>query len=292
MATLRDIKRKIAAVKKTQQITRAMNMVAAAKLRTAQMRIENFRPYAAKFAELIADLAGRIEPDIHPYLLQPEETRKVSLAAFSSDRGLCGSFNTNIIAGVERTMRNWTNRGLETQLTLVGRKVHDYYRRRQVQVKQSYRDVMNAYAYADAVRIAQRLSNAFLLGEVEEVWIFYTRFESISRLVPTLVKLLPISPAKEEEKEGGAGAGEYLCEPSAEAIMIDLLPRSFNIQIYNAMLETSASEQAARMIAMDNATGNCEEMINSLTMAYNKARQASITMELLDIIGGAEALKS
>jgi F-type H+-transporting ATPase subunit gamma len=292
MATLRDIKRKISAVRKTQQITRAMNMVAAAKLRTAQMRIENFRPYAAKFAELIADLAGRTEPDIHPYLLQPEETRRVGLAAFSSDRGLCGSFNTNIISGVERTVRGWANRGLETQLTLVGRKAHDYFRRRQVQVRQSYRDVMNAYDYADAVRIARQLSETFLLGEVDEVWIFYTRFESISRLVPTLVKLLPISPAQEEEQAGGAGAGEYLCEPSAEAIMVDLLPRSFTVQIYNAMLETSTSEQAARMVAMNNATGNCKDMIDSLTMAYNKARQASITMELLDIIGGAEALKS
>jgi len=291
MATLKDIQRKISAVKKTQQITRAMNMVATAKLRTAQIRIENFRPYAAKFAELISDLAAGIEPDIHPYLIQPEETRTVALAAFSSDRGLCGSFNTNIISGVDRTVRGWQGQGLECQVTLVGRKAHDYFRRRQFPVKQSYRDIMNAYEYADAVRIAHQLSDAFLLGEVDEVWIFYTRFESVSRLVPTLVKLLPVSPA-EQEDTGQAEAGEYLCEPSAEAIMIDLLPRSFNIQIYNAMLETSASEQAARMIAMDNATTNCKDMIDSLTMAYNKARQAAITMELLDIIGGAEALKS
>ena len=292
MATLRDIQRQIAAVKKTEQITRAMNMVAAARLRIAQQRIEGFRPYAEKYAEVIANLASKIEPDIHPFLIQPEEVKTIGLAAFSSDRGLCGSFNTNVISGVEKTVAEWRRRDAATKLTLVGRKAHDYFRRRSFEVHKSYTNVMNAYEYSDAIAISQQLSDAFLLGEVDEVWIFYTRFFSVSQLVPTLVKLLPISPPEEEEAQEGPEAGEYLCEPSADAIMIDLLPRSFTIQIYNAMLETSASEFAARMVAMDNATKNCEDMVTDLTMAYNKARQSAITMELLDIIGGAEALKA
>ncbi|MBW2090616.1 MAG: ATP synthase F1 subunit gamma [Deltaproteobacteria bacterium] len=292
MATLRDIQRKIAAVKKTEQITRAMNMVAAAKLRTAQVRIENFRPYASKFADLISKLAEGIEGGIHPFLVQPEDLRKVELLAFSSDRGLCGSFNTNIIAGVERVLQERQGQDVEVSMTLVGRKINDYFRRRPVNIRASYPDVMNSYDYSTAVQIAQGVSDAFLTGEVHEVWIFYTRFISMARLSPTLVKLLPVSPRMEEESDDAGQALEYLCEPSAEAIMIDLLPKSFIIQVYNAMLETSASEHAARMMAMDNAANNCKDMIDDLTMAFNKARQAAITAELLDIVGGAEALKA
>ncbi|MBW2060783.1 MAG: ATP synthase F1 subunit gamma [Deltaproteobacteria bacterium] len=291
MATLKDIQRKISAVKKTEQITRAMNMVAAARLRTAQIRIVNFRPYAAKFAELMANLAAGIEPEVHPYLIQPEEVKKVELAAFSSDRGLCGSFNTNIIAGIERVLQERQSEGIEVSLTLVGRKINDYFRRRSVHIRASHPEVMNSYDYSTALQIARDVSDNFLLGEVDEVWIYYTRFINMTQQVLTLVKLLPVSPAEEEEAGAAAEVGEYLCEPSAEAILVDLLPRSFIIQFYNAMLETSASEHAARMMAMDNATNNCKEIIEDLTMVYNKARQAEITAELMDIIGGAEALK-
>ncbi|MBW1709145.1 MAG: ATP synthase F1 subunit gamma [Deltaproteobacteria bacterium] len=292
MATLKDIQRKIAAVKKTQQITRAMNMVAAAKLRTAQGRIENFRPYASKFADLIAKLAVGIETGIHPFLMQPDEVKKIELVAFSSDRGLCGSFNNNIISGVERVSGDYRDQDVDVSMTLVGRKVCDYFHRRPVKIRASYPEVMNSYDYSTAVQIAQGVSDAFLMGEVHEVWIYYTRFGSVSQLIPTLVKLLPISPPQEEEVGDESDALEYLCEPSAEAILVDLLPKSFIIQFYNAMLETSASENAARMVAMDNATNNCKDMVDDLTMVYNKARQAAITMELMDIVGGAEALKA
>ncbi|MFH1139434.1 MAG: ATP synthase F1 subunit gamma [Pseudomonadota bacterium] len=290
MATLKDIKRKIGAVKKTQQITRAMNMVAAARLRGAQTRTENFRPYAAKFAEVMSSLASRIEPDIHPFLVQPETVGKVEVLAFSSDRGLCGSFNMNTINAVEKLERKKTGENIEVTLTLVGRKLRDYFRRRPVTIRKAYTDAMSSFDYSVAAQIAKDAMNIFLDGEVQEVWMYYTRFVSVATQTPTLVKLLPFSPA-ESAGEAVSAAAEYLCEPSEDSIMLDLLPKSVTIQVYNAMLETSTSEHAARMRAMDNATKNCKELITNLTLAYNKARQAAVTAELLDIVGGAEALK-
>ncbi len=290
MAALKDIKRKISAVKQTQKITRAMNMVAASKLRGAQSRMENFRPYAAKFAEVMESLASRIEPDIHPLLIQPEEVRKIEVLAFSSDRGLCGSFNTNAINAVERLIKAKTNEGVDVALTLVGRKLRDYFRRRDVNIRKAHISTMTSFDYQVAAGIAREAMDVFMEGEVQEVWLYYTRFESVGRQVATAVKLLPISPAQQDEAEA-AGGMEYLCEPSIEGIMVDLLPKSVTIQVYNAMLETSTSEHAARMSAMDNATKNCKEMIQDLTLVYNKARQSAITAELLDIVGGAEALK-
>lgn len=292
MAALKDIKRKISAVKQTQKITRAMNMVAAARLRGAQARMENFRPYAAKFAEVMGSLASRIEPDIHPLLVQPETVSKIEVLAFSSDRGLCGSFNANAINAVEKLLRQKAADGVDVSLTLVGRKLRDYFRRRQVQVRKSYPNTMTSFDYSVAAGIAREAMDAFMEGEAQEVWLYYTRFESMARQRVTAVKLLPITPAVAEEQPEGAAAMEYLCEPSVEGIMMDLLPKSVAIQVYNAMLETSTSEHAARMAAMDNATKNCKEMITDLTLAYNKARQAAITAELLDIVGGAEALKT
>ncbi len=292
MATLQDIERKITAVRKTQQITKAMNMVTTSRLRKAQQRIENFRPYAEKFADVMSNLAARTESEIHPYLRQPEEVSRVELLVLSSDRGLCGSFNSNIIRATERFIREKTAEDVEVSLTLVGKKVGDYYKRRPVNIKTSYPSVMESFDYSVAAQIAQGVSDVYLDEEAQEVWCLYTKFINVGRQELTMVKLLPISPGQEEDELPDSGVGEYLYEPSVEAIMIDLLPRSFNIQVFNAMLETSASEHAARMMAMDNATNNCKDMIDDLTMVYNKARQTAITMELLDIVGGAEALKA
>jgi F-type H+-transporting ATPase subunit gamma len=290
MAALKDIKRKIGAVKKTQQITRAMNMVAAAKLRGAQTRMENFRPFAAKYAEVMSSLASRIEGDIHPFLVQPETVKKVEVIAFSSDRGLCGSFNMNAINAVERSVKARTAEGQEVSLTLVGRKLRDYFRRRDVNLRKAYTSAMSSFDYTVAAGIAREAMDLFLEGEVQEVWLYYTRFESMGRQVASQFKLLPLTPAADAEEQ--VGGLEYLVEPSVEGIMVELLPKSITIQVYNAMLETSTSEHAARMQAMDNATKNCKEMIQHLTLAYNKARQSAVTAELLDIVGGAEALKS
>ncbi len=290
MATLKDIQRKIGAVKKTQQITRAMNMVAASKLRGAQTRMENFRPYASKYADLMSNLAQRIEPDIHPFLVQPEEVNRIELVAFSSDRGLCGSFNSNMIIAVDKFIDQKKTEGVETSLTLVSRRMRDYFRRRPVNVRVAYTDAMTAFDYFFAAQLAGELMDLYLEGEVQEVWVYYTHFYSMGSQKPKLVKLLPFT-SEVEDDESGDGL-EYLCEPSIGGIMLELLPKSVTIQVYNAMLETSTSEHAARMTAMDNATKNCKEMIQDLTLAFNKARQAAITMELIDIVGGAEALKS
>jgi len=298
MAALKDIKRKIGAVKKTQQITRAMNMVAAARLRGAQTRMENFRPYAAKYAEVMNGLADRIEQrDIHPFLIQPAEVKTVAVIAFSSDRGLCGSFNMNTISAVERFVKQKSQEGVEVLLTLVGRKLRDYFRRRKVNIEKSYTDLMSAFDYYAASDLAREAMNGFITGKFQEVYLFYTRFESMARQNVTQLKLLPIAPPAEEAddettSQPAAPTREYLFEPSVEGIMMELLPRSVIIQVYNAMLETSTSEHAARMAAMDNATKNCKDMITDLTLAYNKARQSAITAELMDIVGGAEALRS
>lgn len=292
MASLKDIQRKIGAVKKTQQITRAMNMVAAAKLRVAQSRMENFRPYAAKYADLMSNLAQRIEPDIHPFLVQPEEVNRIELAAFSSDRGLCGSFNSNMITAVEKFANQKKAEGVEVSLTLVSRRMRDYFRRREINMRTVYTTAMTSFDYFFASQLAGELMDLYLEGEVQEVWIYYTHFYSMANQKPRLVKLLPFSSEEEGEEEAPGDGLEYLCEPSVEGIMLELLPKSVAIQVYNAMLETSTSEHAARMTAMDNATKNCKEMIQDLTLAFNKARQAAITLELMDIVGGAEALKS
>ena len=293
MAALKDIKLKISAVKKTQQITRAMNMVAAARLRGAQTKTENFRPYAAKFDEVMGSLAARVEGEIHPFLVQPESVEKIELLAFSSDRGLCGSFNMNTINRVEKFALQKKSEQVQTTMTLVGRKLRDYFRRRDFNIRKSYTDTMSSFDYTSAAQIAREMMDLFLEGEVQEVWMYYTTFVSMGKQEVTLKRLLPIAPA--EDAGGGTedvGGMEYLCEPDVASIMIDLLPKSVTIQVYNAMLETSTSEHAARMQAMDNATKNCKEMITDLTLVYNKARQYAVTAELLDIVGGAEALKA
>ncbi|MFZ5586788.1 MAG: ATP synthase F1 subunit gamma [Thermodesulfobacteriota bacterium] len=294
MAALRDIKNKISAVKKTRQITRAMNMVAAAKLRGVQEKAERFKPYAAKFSEVLSSLSAGIDPEIHPLLTQPEKVERVALILLTADRGLCGSFNMNLINKAERFIKEQQQAGREVQFYTVGRKGRDYFRRRKTTIAQELTGVMNAVDFDLAVQVARLGLNAFLSGEVQEVYVIYSRFASMAAFIPTPEKLLPISPAAEAEGEGDelvAKGPEYLTEPSAEEILVDLLPRFLNVRMYNALLQTATSEQAARMAAMDNATKNCKEMINNLTLLYNKARQSAITAELMDIVGGAEALK-
>ncbi len=291
MATLRDILHKIGAVKKTKQITKAMNMVAAAKLRTTQGKLESFEPYALKFAEVLGNLAGRIEPDIHPLLVRKEKVSKLELLHFSADRGLCGSFNAHAITTAERWMKEKKSAGLGCSLTLVGKKGKDYFSRRDYAVTKFYTHIYGTIDIAFVNQMAREFIDRFLADKVDEVYMQYTRFIGMAKQEPTLVKLLPIEPPGERVTEGGAGATEYLYEPSAEGLLIELLPKHISVQIYNAFLQNETSEHAARMAAMDNASKNCNELVDSLTLVYNKARQAAITAELMDIVGGAEALK-
>jgi F-type H+-transporting ATPase subunit gamma len=291
MATLSDIQRKIGAVKKTRQITKAMNMVAAAKLRGAQMKMESFEPYATKFAEVLGNLASRIESDIHPLLVKKEKVSRVELLHFTGDKGLCGSFNANLIHRAEKWIKDESANGVDIGLTTVGKRGRDYFKKREYDLIDSH---INAYAGVDISFVNQMsrgMIDRYLADEVDGVYMIYSRFVSMAKQEPTLVKLIPIEPPVAEEEEASGAQAEYLCEPDPEGLVIELLPKHINVQIYNAFLQNETSEHAARMAAMDNASRNCDDLVESLTLAYNKARQAAVTAELMDIVGGAAALK-
>ncbi len=291
MATLRDILRKIEAVKKTRQITRAMNMVAAARLRGAQARMEGFDPYAAKFAEVLGNLASRIEPDIHPLLIKKDGLSRVALLQFTGDRGLCGSFNTNLINMAEKWINDQKGKGISCSLTTVGKKGRDYFSKRDFDVIDSYINVYGSIDMSFIDQMTKVFIDRYMADEVDEVYMIYARFVSMAKQEPTLVKLIPIEPPKSKEEQSVSGFAEYLCEPDPEGLLVELLPKNISVQIYNAFLQNETSENAARMAAMDNASKNCNELVENLTLVYNKARQAAITAELMDIVGGAEALK-
>jgi F-type H+-transporting ATPase subunit gamma len=285
MAALRDIRTKIGAVKKTRQITRAMNMVASARLRGAQARMEGFRPYAANYSGVMRSVAKRVEPDAHPLLIK-RGVKRVSLLLMTADRGLCGSFNTNLIALAGKEAHARTNQGQEVSFFPVGRKGRDYFRRRNLQLKGEYVD-NRTITYDLAARIAEDVIAAYTQEEIDEVVLIYSRFVNLAMQRATMQSLLPFVPSEEEESEAGV---DYLYEPAPDILLGAILPEQVRVQIYHALLETNTSEQAARMTAMDNATRNCKDMIDHLTLIFNKARQAAITKELMDIVGGAEAL--
>ena len=291
MATLQDIKRKIGAVKKTQQITKAMNMVSAAKLRGAQLRMEGFRPYAGAFAMMLGNMAGRVEPEIHPFFQAATPVERVGVVLMTADRGLCGSFNVNLINTAVKFIREKEAAGVEVSLICVGRKGRDFFRRRKREMLAEYVDVWNKFDFSNAVTVAREVMSAFLTGGVQEVHLIHATFINMAIQRPKMVQLLPIKAA-EAEAEAEAGAStEYLFEPPMEQFLEYLLPKYINVLVYHGFLENSASEYAARMTAMDNAQANCKEMITTLSLIMNKARQAAITRELMDIVGGAEALK-
>ena len=289
MATLKDIKLKISAVTKTRQITRAMNMVAASKLRTTQGKMENFAPYAHKFEQVLKSLASRMDASAHPLLVTKDRLSKAELLLFTSDRGLCGSFNVNAIAKAETWLKEQEEKGVDSSLLTVGKKGRDYFRKRDVEITENYVSVYGAVDMAFVNQIGSDLIDRYLADEVDEVYMLYSRFVSMARQESTLVRLIPIEPRQAEQDMHGMA--EYLCEPGAEELLSQLLPKHISVQILNAFLQQETSEHAARMAAMDNATKNCSDLVESLTQVYNKARQAAITAELMDIVGGVEALK-
>jgi len=291
MATLRDILRKIGAVKKTQQITKAMNMVAAARLRGAQERMESFEPYAMKFSEVLGNLASRIEPDIHPLLQKKEQVSRLELLHFTGDRGLCGSFNSNLINMAVKWIKEQQEKGIDLSLTAVGKKGRDYFKKRDYKLTSSHTNIYGTVDISYINQMTKGFIDRYQADEIDEVYMIYARFVSMARQEPTLVKLIPVEPPTAKEGQETTGASEYLCEPDPEGLLIELLPKNISIQILNAFLQNETSEHAARMAAMDNATKNCSDLVENLTLVYNKARQAAITAELMDIVGGAEALK-
>lgn len=301
MATLKDVQLKISAVKKTKQITKAMNMVAASKLRGAQSAMESFRPYAGKFREVLGSLSQRAGgDDVSPLLVPREDVHKINLLVCTSDRGLCGGFNANLTARADQFIKAHANEDVDIHITAFGKKGRDWARKKRLPLVEEHLGVVGGrFDFSIAADAGQRIVNDFVEEEFDEVHVIYAEFVSMARQIPRLEQLLPIPPVEDPEEDaaeaegtsGGAYMAEHICEPSAAELLGELLPRNVYVRLYSALLETSASEHAARMAAMDNATKACKDMIESLTLTYNKARQAAITTELMDIIGGAEALK-
>ena len=289
MATLRDIQRRIRSVQSTQKITRAMKLVAAAKLRRAQERIISARPYATKMAELLGNLVSGqgSEGAAHPLLEQREGPRR-QIVIITADKGLAGAFNSNIIRRSLEFVR--TSNTTELTLVVVGRKARDFYRRRQFTIKRDMIGFWDKLAYNHAQELADYFMAQYLEGEVDEVHLIYNEFRSVAVQRPVRVQLLPIPKSDVSAAEADASV-DYIYEPSAEAILGDLLPRHVRMQVFRALMESLAGEYGARMTAMEAATKAAKDMINILSIQYNKARQEKITKELLDIVGGAEALK-
>ncbi|MDE5833115.1 MAG: F0F1 ATP synthase subunit gamma [Desulfovibrio sp.] len=289
MPSLKDVKMKIIGVGKTKQITKAMNMVASAKLRSSQARIERFRPYAEKYREVIGDLAEKADISAHPLLEKRADKKNCGIVLITSDRGLCGGFNANIILKALQILTEKRNEGKNVAFFCVGRKGRDAVRHLGMEPARSIADRMGSIDFNLAIDVAQDVAARYADGQLDEVYLVYGEFQSMAQQPPRVLTLLPIQPPEADEEKTGPDS-EYIYEPGEAALLDDLLPRYANVQVFRALLETSASEHAARMQAMDNATRNCDELIKSLTLLYNKTRQASITNELIDIVGGAEAL--
>ncbi|VFQ43387.1 ATP synthase F1 subunit gamma [Desulfoluna butyratoxydans] len=295
MATLKEVQLKISGVKKTKQITSAMKMVATSRLRGAQLAMEAFRPYAEKYAEVLGSLAQKAGEGASPLLEAREEVKKVHVVLLTSDRGLCGGFNINLIQKAEKLIKEKVGEGAEVSFTNFGKRGRDWARKEGQTRADEYVGVVGTkVGFGVASTGGQKLIDGFLAGEYDEVYLIYAEFVSMARQVPVVQQLLPIPPievVEEEAAEDKPFQAEHICEPSADKLLGEMLPRNVYIQLYRGLLETSTSEHAARMSAMDNATQACSDMITDLQRVYNKARQAAITADLMDIVGGAEALK-
>lgn len=338
MATLHELRRRVRSVKNIRQITRAMKMVAAAKLRRTQDRILAARPYSDKIWDVINETAIRTEARDHP-LLQQRREGHITAVVISSDRGLCGSFNSNVMRRTHAALDSWEDRAV--QLVTIGKAGYNHFRERQWHIAHNYADLLGELDFADAARVARRLTVRFTDEETDAVYLIYNEFKSVLQQKVVVEPLLPLHGLAFEHEEGvtarqaarafaesraggealtgveeirgiGVDWGElqeeaeeeareaaretqemidYLYEPSAERIFTDLLPRHVETQVYRALLESLSAEHAARMTAMDNATQNADEMIDDLTLTMNKARQEEITTEILEVVGGAEALE-
>lgn len=290
MPSLQSLRRKIAAFKNTQKITKAMKMVAAAKLKRSQDRILAARPYAHKMREVLGDLSHRVNRSSHP-LLQKRGNLLVEVLVVTSDRGLCGAFNSNIIRKATEFIKGRESGGAKIALSIVGRKGRDYFRRRTWPIRQEWPDVFDRLSFEHALDIGHGLTGEFSQGTFDELYVIYNEFKSAIQQQVIVEKLFPVDAfEKIEEHPDTASGGSFLYEPGEGELLDSLLPKHFEIQTYRILLESSAAEHGARMAAMDGATRNAGELIKKVTLYYNKTRQAAITKELMDIVGGAEAL--
>lgn len=296
MATLKEVKSKIGSVKKTKQITSAMKMVATSRLRGCQNNMEQFKPYASKFADVLGSIAGKSSSDASPLLVPREEVKKVVVVLCTSDRGLCGGFNINLIEKSRKLIQSELQ-GKEVSFYCFGKKGRDWVKKSPYTLDAQFLDVVGGkIGFSLASTPGQQLIDSFLEEAVDEVYLIYSEFQTMARQEPRVKQILPIPSLADvvEEKQTDADVSflpEHICEPSSDALLGEMLPRNVFIQIYDALLQTSTSEHAARMRAMENATKACEDMVAELQGIYNKTRQAGITADLMDIVGGAEALK-
>ncbi len=298
MATLKEVQSKIVSVKKTKQITSAMKMVATSRLRGSQNAMEAFKPYASKFSEVLGSIAGKSGEGASPLLIAKDEVKKVALLLCTSDRGLCGGFNINLIDKAEKMLKSELQ-GKEVSFVCYGKKGRDWAKKQGHPVDDEYIGVMGGNVdFSVASGSGQALIDSFLEGNVDEVYLIYSDFQGMAKQIPTVKQILPI-PSLDDlvEQEDAAPAEdgtflpEHICEPSSDGLLGEMLPKNIFIQIYDALLQTSTSEHAARMRAMENATKACSDLVDELQTIFNKTRQAGITSDLMDIVGGAEALK-
>ena len=292
MPSLRDIRNRIVSVKSTRQITKAMKMVAAAKLRRAQDAILKTRPYAQLLDQTLSRIAARAAADgelTHPLLAAREQQKVAEVVVITSDRGLAGGFNSNISRRVQRFLVEDTERFEKSTLATIGRKGRDFFRARKVELRKDFPGVHAGLDYAKADAIAREYTERYLAGEVDAVFLAYNEFKSAISQKPVVVQLLPVDTGP--ATEAAAASIDFKYEPSREALLAELLPRHISMQVWRALLESAASEHGARMSAMESATKNAEEMIAALTLQYNRARQAYVTKELMEIVSGAESLK-
>ncbi len=285
MPNLRDVKQRIKSVKNTEQMTKAMKLVSASKLRKAQEAIQTARPYAHKLREVMNHLVARCNNDLHP-LLDNRTGNRVLLLVITADRGLCGGFNSNIVKMTQELIAENSDRDIS--LFIAGKKGLDYFQSRPYTIEDKYLGWTKDFDYLKAIEIGEMLAKLFVENKTDRIYMVYNEFKSIIQQEVIREQLLPIVP---EKVEGGANLTDYIFEPDEETILEDLLKRYMTTQVYRAFLESSASEHGARMTAMDAASRNAKEMIGKLTLFYNRTRQAYITKELIEIVNGAEALK-
>jgi F-type H+-transporting ATPase subunit gamma len=295
VANLKEVRIRIASVKSTQQITSAMKMVAASKLRKAQSAIIRLRPYAAKLKELLQNLSVSLDSgdggSVYSVQRQPD---KVLLIIISSNRGLCGAFNANVMKLTNSLIAGkYANQFQSGNLSLItiGKKVTEYYRKRNYQVIESYDKIFDQLTFENTSPIAEKIMSLFATKSFDRIEIIYNQFKNAATQNLVTEQFLPVLPPTKDDKKQVALKADYIFEPSKEEIVMDLIPKSLKIQFYKSLLDSYASEHGARMTAMHQATDNAKELLKDLSLAYNKARQATITREILEIVGGAEALK-
>lgn len=286
MATLKDIRKRITSVRNTQKITNAMKMVAAAKLRRAQMAVVAARPYANKLKEVICSVAAIGDPEAHPLFVGKVIPRRASFLLYTSNRGLCGGFNSNLLRRTETYLKvNMTQYEL-IDLKIIGRKGRDFFHSRKKDPSEVFIDYADSFPFEGAEKISQGMIEGFIEGDFDEYYLVYNRFKSALTQEVQIEKLIPVSVEKTTGQEI-----DYLYEPNRKEVLNSIIPKYLATQLYRAHLESLASELGARMTAMESATNNASEMIDSLTLQYNRLRQAAITKELMDIVNGAEAMK-